>query len=237
MDWQLLYIAAVVLLAPASLVPGLYALKLRRNAAAVPFAAMSVSVALMLAATALTVLSRSEGAFRLWSFVRFVPLTAAVACFFGFAVRYSGRRRWLTRGRMVALFAVPAVTTILAVTSPLHGLFIVETVSVPMVLLRVQAEIQFGPLFVIHAAYSYALGIAGIAIVIGVAIRRLRDQRYEAIFLVLATLPPLLAFSLGTFASGVAVPLGPIGLGAMNVLFAAAVFRRRTSPYDPPKES
>src|SRR6185295_14158620 len=74
-----------------------------------------------------------------------------------FALRFSGRGRWVT-GRFLALLWIePVATVLLAWTNPWHALFRRSVQVIP--------SWEPGPAFWAHTAYSYALVLAGTVLV------------------------------------------------------------------------
>jgi len=80
-----------------------------------------------------------------------------------FSIMYTGHQRWLTRTVMAAIWIVPAITLIAALTMPAHDLFYAKTAAVPTGSL-VLLSIQPGPLYWLHIVYTAAAFIAGTAL-------------------------------------------------------------------------
>lgn len=81
------------------------------------------------------------------------------------ALSATGRRRWLSGRRLLALFAVPAITVVLAATSDWHGWIWRSAVAEPG--LPPRLTVVYGPWFRLHTLYSYgvvALGVLLLAV-------------------------------------------------------------------------
>ena len=82
-----------------------------------------------------------------------------------FVLQYTGRVRWLTRGFLALLFAIPATTLALIATNEGHGLVWVseEVRRVDSVLLR---SFEYGPWFWVDFSYAAFLVFAGAALLV-----------------------------------------------------------------------
>ena len=135
-----------------------------------------------------------------WTFVSILQLGAtgpaalfwANAAYFGivllpaswlvFALRYSGHGRWVSR-RLLALLSIePLATLVLAWTNPWHHWF---RRSVP-----VAPTWEPAPAFWVHAAYSYALVLAGTVLIARRAMAGPRLGRGQAGALLIAAVAP-----------------------------------------------
>ena len=121
------------------------------------------------------------------------PLLAAVpVLWIAFALAFTGRDRWRTENRIVAL-AVPAfVWVLLAWSSETHGLArpsLTAVVEGPFTLL----SFGLGPASVAFVLYAYGLCAAGILIVIDLYERTGNRYRLQTFVILLGTLFPFLA--------------------------------------------
>jgi PAS domain S-box-containing protein len=83
-----------------------------------------------------------------------------------FIVHYIGVPRWLTRRRMLALFAIPAVTLLLVWTNPWHHLYWTSTrldlAVAPVPIFRATKGVWFW----VHASYCYSLLLMSLLILL-----------------------------------------------------------------------
>ena len=158
-------------------------------------------------------------------------LTLAVAGFIPmvwllFALYYAGKDAWLTRPARWTMVAEPMVFAAFVLTNPSHGLIWSE--------LSVPAETPvtvFAPTFAVgyylHIAYAYAIVGFGVALVYRTAARSSTLYRRQAITLLAAVAPPLLAhvsFTLGaSLVPG--LDLTPFMFGLTVVFISVALFR------------
>ncbi len=128
---------------------------------------------------------------RFWSLTQYLAIPFVPFFWLTFLLAYSGRRHLLTRTRLVMLSLVPALTAVLALTNPHHGLVIaslrLETGPPVDVLVR-----EFGPWFWVHTFYSYTLLAGGCIVIITSILRSPEDYRGQRASLLLACVLPWL---------------------------------------------
>jgi len=96
----------------------------------------------------------------LWSDVQWVGVVAIPVAWLLFALEYTGRDEYVTRGLLAALAVVPGVTIVLAATSGHHDLLYAETTVTrygDLLLL----DRRGGPWYWVTAAFTYLLGVLG----------------------------------------------------------------------------
>jgi PAS domain S-box-containing protein len=151
----------------------------------------------------------------------------APTAWLAFALSYTNNEHHLTRRTWSALAVEPVVISAVVLTAQRHDLYYlnVERVNDPgfWVLSR-----ELGPLFILHAAYSYALVVAGALIFLKFV--RLDEDTYrgQAVLLVGGSLLPVVsnaAFVLDVF--GDHVNLTSVVLGLSGLAFATAISRYR----------
>jgi signal transduction histidine kinase len=155
--------------------------------------------------------------------VAFVP-----GFFAWFAVAYAGRDDWLTRRRLGALFAVPTVLALGALTNPLHHRYVVEQGFLSVAGVTTNRP-TFGPLFYGFVAFTYASAGGGTLLVLATL------RRYEGLFgrqvlmlLLVSTLPPLASVAWVTNSSPVAgLQLTPMLGPLVGFAYGSLVFRYR----------
>ena len=102
---------------------------------------------------------------RFWAEAQYLAIPFVPLFWLAFLTAYTGRHRWLGPRRFRAAFLLPAVTSVLALTSSRHGLVLdtawLETEGHMVVLAR-----TFGVWFWIHTLYSYLLLAAGCALIV-----------------------------------------------------------------------
>ena len=153
-----------------------------------------------------------------WANMAYLGIGVVPASWLVFAIRYSGRD-WRISHRVLALLSIePLATLLLAWTNPWHRLF---RLSVP-----VTPTWEPGPAFWVHAAYAYALVLAGTVLVAQRALQPPRLGRGHAAVLLVAALAPWSANAI--YLSGLS-PLGnldltPFGFGLTSFAVAWGLF-------------
>jgi len=94
--------------------------------------------------------------------------------------------------------------------------------------LPTHVSVDYGPLVLVPAVYSYLAVLAGIGILIRHGIRRFRLYRLQAVFILLAAIPPVVGSVIDTFLLlSAGTPASPFGYLLMCLFFGAALFRHR----------
>ena len=216
----LLFIAAAIAGALA-----LYTWHNRRTPGALPFAALllilfqwSLTYILQLAAADLHTKI-------LWSNITFIGVAATPIAWLVFALEYTGRKAWIDMRRLVLLSIMPLITIAIIFTNESHGLFHSSQ--------RLASEGGFvllqtenGPWFWVHAAYTYALIMIGLILIIRALLRWPAAYRGQMIWILLATLTPLIANVITIFRLlPILIDLTPFAFTVTGIGMAYALFR------------
>jgi PAS domain S-box-containing protein len=157
--------------------------------------------------------------------VRFLAPILVTVSIFLFAAEYTNRNQWLTRRRIAGLFAVHAVTFVLVWTNPWHGL-VRQGVTLHSDPGFVLMEIQWGPWYYVHAAYSYVL-LVGAALMLVDQLRHSGDvdtYRGQTLTILVAQVVPW-GMNAAFIAGMTEVDLTPFGFVVTGGMFAIAMFR------------
>jgi len=68
-----------------------------------------------------------------------------------FNLQYAGMQRYVTRGRIIGLSIIPAITTLLSLTCHLHKLILSEIHFSTLGFLQILTDATYGPWFWVHA--------------------------------------------------------------------------------------
>lgn len=163
-----------------------------------------------------------------WSKIQYLGTLSAPPLFALFAARFA-RSRWLRRERSVALlFAVPAVTFLLAFTNEWHGLIWPGYRPNPQSPYLVVFERGWG-FWVGVVGYSYLCLAAGTALLARAAVRLPRAIRRQAVSVLAASAIPWVANA--SYIFGVARFEGldptPLSIAAMGALCVLTIFHFR----------
>ncbi|WP_440766220.1 sensor histidine kinase [Natronorubrum sp. DTA7] len=167
-EWQFTIFTPILL--AASLVMGTvgtYAWYNREATGAVPFAVLMAGSTLWAFAYALQLAGANVATKVFWANVVHVGVAIVPVAWLCFTLQFTGRGHWLTRRSVLSLSTVPAVYVVLVFSNEYHRLVReplgVEAVADASLLIFRQS---FGPAFYTHAAYGYALMIAGVVLLV-----------------------------------------------------------------------
>ena len=149
-----------------------------------------------------------------------------------FNLQYASLQRWITRGRIVGLCVIPAISTILILTNHLHGLFFTQIHYSFIGFMRIQTGATYGPWFWVHAAYSYLLILVGIVLLVRTALRSIHLYRAQSIALLVAAFIPLISNILYTFKL-MKFPATFTGFTITCVIVAISMYRFRFLDLNP----
>ncbi|SIS08503.1 sensor histidine kinase [Natronorubrum thiooxidans] len=192
--WEWQWTAFTPILVAAAIVMGTigtYAWNNRDATGAVPFAALMAATSLWAFAYALQLAGATVATKLFWANIVHIGVAIVPVAWFCFALQFTGRGHWVTRRTIGALSVVPAVYLVLVFTNEAHR-FVrvplgVEAVADASFLIFRQ---EFGPVFYAHAAYGYALMIAGVVLLVQLSIWSPRIYRRQVgLLLVGAALP------------------------------------------------
>lgn len=145
-----------------------------------------------------------------------------------FAACYSRRDRWLNRGSLLTLAALPALTLTLAWSNGYHWLLWREINLVTTPRFSTLA-MSYGPWFWVHTAYSYVLLLSGTVLLLSAPPRANQQHRRQSVALVVAVLAPWLGNLLYVLRLSPIFPidLTPFAFGLSAALFSWGMLRLR----------
>ena len=162
-----------------------------------------------------------------WEFIKFIGVVATPVVWLLFAFEYTGRKAWVNTRNIILLSIVPFATAIILLTNNIHKLFRTKYTLVTeggfLVL-----ETTNGPWFWIHSAYTYLLIMIGLVLVVQTLLRWPPQYRRQMIWILLATLTPLIANAVTIFnIVDLNIDLTPYAFTVTGVGMAYALFRHR----------
>ena len=222
------YILPLVVNVVLALVLSYAAWRRRPGAGVMPFIVLLLAVALWSGAYVFDALIDNLPVSILLTGISYIGITVIPATWLVFALAYTGRERWLTR-RTYALLAIEPVLVLLAIaTNGLHHAFwsseVFQTTGTLSILYA-----SYGPLFWLHAGYSYALMALGTALTIQSMLRAPQLYRGQALSLLVAAFAPwvfnaIYILNRDTLAY---VDLTPYGFMVMGLALAWSLFNFR----------
>jgi methyl-accepting chemotaxis protein len=127
----------------------------------------------------------------LWSQFSYIGVVNTPPLFVVFALQYTGKQRWLSRRRLIAVWILPVITLILTATNAWHGWvwngFTPSPVEGSNLLIY-----GHGPWWYVAIAYFYILILFSAVILVSSAVRNWKAQRGRSLTLLTATIIPIL---------------------------------------------
>ncbi|MFA6472419.1 MAG: histidine kinase N-terminal 7TM domain-containing protein [Candidatus Latescibacterota bacterium] len=124
-----------------------------------------------------------------WSKLSYLSITSVAPLWYLFALRYTQRDKWLTKGHIVLFWIIPVVVFLLAVTNDLHGLIwpAITPLSTEPGALLVYAH---GPGVWLDMIYSYVLLIISTILIIKITLTSQKLYRRQAFLLTIGAIAP-----------------------------------------------
>ena len=162
---------------------------------------------------------------RAWTTFMFTGVVATPVAWLVFALEYTGRR--VTRNGILLLSILPVCTMLVILTNASHSLFWSS-----MTLAREGGffllKTTNGPWFWVHAAYSYILILTGLGLIIRALLRWPTAYRGQMVWILLATLTPLIANVITIFQLlPILIDLTPFAFTITGIGMGYALFRHR----------
>lgn len=203
------------------------AFRTRDTVSGVPLGVLLVGVTVWSGGKLLELFSPGLSASLFWANVQYVGIVTVVAAWLVFALTYTGRIERVT-ARIAALLAVePLIVLVAAWTNAGHELF---RTSVDLVSYGALTGVTStpGPVFWLHAAYSYLLLFVGTVAIVRLVVRSDHLYRSQAIGLTIAVCSPWIGN--GLFISGAISPALDttiVGFSVTGVVLAVVTVRHR----------
>ncbi|WP_258724330.1 histidine kinase N-terminal 7TM domain-containing diguanylate cyclase [Cellulomonas sp. NS3] len=176
------------LVALVALVPALTSWRHReRGPAARPLALLHLGIAYWSAFDAASVAAADPALAYAFSLAIYPGVCAVIAGFLWQALVAAGHAEQLRREHAVLLAVVPVLTVVAAATDPWHHLFYASVERAPG---AAMPHVDFGPLFWVHSAYSYALSAAATVLLVQAMRRSIAGQRRTFVLLLVAAAAP-----------------------------------------------
>ena len=204
-----------------------YTWRQRRTIGVTPFSLMMLILLLWGASYILELAATSLPSKLFWAKIKFAGVVATPVVWLTFALEYTGRKAWTTRPRILLLSVLPLLTMGIILTNNAHRLFWSSASLVReggFLLLHTGN----GPWFWVHAVYTYALIMLGLVLIVRALLRWPTQYRGQMIWILLATLTPLIANIITIFKIlPVLIDLTPYAFTVTGVGMAYALFHHR----------
>ena len=214
----------------ATLISGalsLYTWRYRRTPGVTSFSLMMLILFQWSAAYILELAATELSSKIFWIKFMFAGVVATPVAWLVFALEYTGRKAWTTRLRLLLLSILPLITMGIILTNDIHQLFWTSA-SLAHEGGFLLLNTGNGPWFWVHAAYTYALIMIGLVLVVRALLRWPAQYRGQMVWILLATLTPLIANAITIFKIlPILIDLTPFAFTVTGVGMAYALFRHR----------
>ncbi len=220
----LLFVATAIGVALAA-----YAWRHRHTPGAMAFTGVMLAAALMSFSLAMLAFTNSPEAADFWGRrVRFISNTMISALLLTFVIQYTGREKWLSWPRLTLLFSVPVISLVLTWSGEAHYLFAHLSTGKVGPFTFLGRTTSTGPWNVVYLTYSYLAMCFSLVLLLLQIFRTKFPYRGQAILLLVGIFFPFLATVPDTFmAAGPRPSFAPLGIAALGLVYAWALFRYR----------
>ena len=145
-----------------------------------------------------------------------------------FSLSFTRRTQWLTWKIIAAICFIPTITTLFAITNPLHGFMFGESIiRVEDGKLIVIKEFNFW--FWIHTAYSYALVFVGSVFIVAHVMSKDNNYRNQGFVMIGGAVIPFVAnlLFLGFREEFLHLDITPLAMSIATAFFAWGIFKYR----------
>ena len=185
-----------VSLAPVSiLVTGgilLYAIRRRYTGQTTSLIWLSTAILGWLILNTFELISSSAVWTAFWAKATYICISITPVAWVAFAVRYTGRPRWLSRFVFWLLGIIPAITMFIAVTNDYHHLLWTDYTFVPINDMLAM-NVEHGPWFWVFAVYSYGMIFAGAVIISQHYFKPFEIYRHQSRWLLVGAMAPVIS--------------------------------------------
>lgn len=205
-----------------------YTWRRRGTPGATSFALLMAAVTVWSLGYALELWNTGLSAMLFWVKISYIGVVSAPVFWLTFALEYSGREQWLTRGKVAVLFIVPAITLTLNWTNEIHHFYYPQVGldnSGPFIML----DFTTAPWYWVSVGYSYVCLLAGAAILVLMFFRSVPPYRNQIGIVVMGAMIPFLANILYILRLN-PVPrlnLTPLALTLTGVVMGYGLFRHK----------
>jgi len=224
---NLIYIIPILLAAGVSISVAIFIWR-QHSAVVTPAVLLMLSVAVWTLAYAIEIGSTDLANKIFWGKVKYLGVTTVPTIWLFLAVKYLGRRQWLTARSLVFLSVEPVITLLLVWSNDFHGLiwsnFRLEKIG--SLYLKVSTH---GLWWWVHTSYSYLLLLVGTLLFIRTLLRSHDLYRSQATAILIGVLSPWLGNAL--YVSGFnpfkPLDLTPFGFTITGISIGWGLFHAR----------
>ena len=198
----------------------------RTSPVAGPFVFLMTAVTLWTAVYAVQLIAADLPTTLLLTTIEYVGIVTVPVAWLLVVLSYTGRSHYITTRNVALLFVVPVLIVFFVATNPLHNLFYSAIVSRPADGSVIWVFIR-GPLFWLHAGYSYLLMMASLVLLASRYSGAPKIYRRQILILGIAASIPVLVnfFYLFSFDPVPGLDLTPFTFVAVGLIIAIGLFR------------
>jgi PAS domain S-box-containing protein len=226
--WHIWYVPLLLIAAVLSTALALHAARRIAAPGAAMFMWLMLAVAVWCWGYAFQLGSVARPAKVFWTRVQYIGVVAAPATWLAFVLQYVGQGRWLTRRNSALLVVEPVIVWLLILTNDAHHLIWTSVRAVALEGGLGILQVTHGPMFWVHAVYSWLLLLVGSALLVPHVLDSPRLRRRQTFALLVGLLIPWLGNILSAF-GWVPFPLDltPSGFALAGLLITWALYRLR----------
>jgi PAS domain S-box-containing protein len=229
------YILPLFLASALAGAAGLYAWWRRHAYSALTLSLMSLAVALWSLGSALEIAALALPLKMFWGKFQYFSIATIPTLWLIFVIQHTWRGRQLPRPYLLGLSVIPILTILLAFTTEKHGLIWQRDISLISAHDFQVMNITFGWWFRLYSIYTYAVLLAGMALVVRNLIRRQGIYRKQAAAMLVAALAPWVgnALYLAGFSPIAPLDITPFAFTLSVLAMAWAIFGFRLMQLTP----
>lgn len=187
MDSREVYALFLILVAVVAAALSIYAWRRRATPGAGELALLLCAVSVWSIGYGLEFFFTDLGAKLFWSSVQYLGVVTVPVAWLLFALRYTGRERWISRRNLTLLAVAPAITLALVWTNWAHHIFWIRASTDPS---KTFLLVDHGAWFWVFFAYAYVVIALGAFLLVSMLIRSQRLYRGQSIALLVAAAAP-----------------------------------------------
>ena len=158
----------------------------------------------------------------------YLSISFTCVLWFLFSLSFTRKKTWFSFPVVASLCLIPTVTTILAITNPMHGIMFGPSQfsfeNDQLILIK-----EYRLWFWIHTVYSYSIVLLGSGFIISFVLDKDRVSRRQGYIMIIGAVIPFIAnlLFLGFREHFMYVDMTPVAMTAASVFFAWGLFKYR----------
>lgn len=169
-----------------------------------------------------------------WAKAGYFFIISTVIGWFVFALRYTGKEKWLTPARVALVCAVPLITILLVWTNEVHTLVWRRCTFIPIAR-YLALRVDHGPWFWVNISYTYMLVFIGAFLIVKQSFTSYNLYRQQSIWLTLGAITPIVANAIYVFrlVPNLNYDYTSVSFAIAGLAFAAGMLRHRLFDLQP----